>query len=274
MRGKRRALFLALLFLGVLLASGCASVRSYERGNEGPSPPSGSESRPRSKPYTIRGTTYYPYETADGFSQTGMASWYGPSFHGKKTANGERFNTNALTAAHKELPFNTMVKVTNLANGRSTTVRINDRGPFAKNRIIDLSKKAAQEIGMIQSGTARVRIEALDASGRAQTRRASNQSESARRAVETLEKVNASMDRLEQMGRALARIYIQVGAFSSPANSRQAAEALKNLGISGRVRSSGKVQIVQAGPFRTRQEAQDAMRRLAARFRGMFILED
>ena len=269
MKGAGRALFPALLVLASL-AAGCASVRSYERPDHIPGRPSGSES-PRSKPYTIRGKTYYPYETADNFSQTGVASWYGPGFHGKKTANGERFNTNSLTAAHKELPFDTMVRVTNLANGRSTTVRINDRGPFSKDRIIDLSKKAAQEIGMIQTGTARVRIEAITPKT---SRRTLSRSEDARRAMETLEKVNASMDRLEQAGRALARIYIQVGACSSPANSRHAAATLKELGISGRVRTSGGRQIVQAGPFRTRQEAREAMRSLSSRFSGLFMVEE
>lgn len=269
MRGARQAFFLALLVFGILFASGCASVRPYERADSGTPPESGSRSR--GKPYTIAGTTYYPYETADNFSQTGVASWYGPGFHGKKTANGERFNTNALTAAHKELPFNTMVRVTNLANGRSTTVRINDRGPFSKNRIIDLSKKAAQEIDMLRAGTARVRIETLASKT---NKRPTNQSEDARRAMETLEKVSDSMSRLEQAGRALARIYIQVGAFSSPANSRQAAATLKALGINGRIHSSGNRQIVQAGPFRTRQEAREAMRNLSSHFSGLFMVEE
>lgn len=269
MKGAGRALFPALLIF-VLLAAGCASVRSYEQRDGIPGSPSGSAS-PSSKPYTILGKTYYPYESVDNFSQTGVASWYGPGFHGKKTANGEKFNTNSLTAAHKELPFNTMVKVTNLTNGRSTMVRINDRGPFSKNRIIDLSKKAAQEIGMLQTGTARVRIEAITSKAGS---RPSSRSEDARRVLETLEKVNASMDRLEQVGRALARIYIQVGSFSSPANSRHATTMLKELGISGRVRTSGNRHIVQAGPFRTRQEARDAMRSLSTRFSGMFMLEE
>lgn len=87
-----------------------------------------------------------------------MASWYGPNFHGKLTANGEIYNMNALTAAHRTLPFNTMIRVENLDNDESVVVRINDRGPFAKNRIIDLSRKAANEINMLGPGTARVRL--------------------------------------------------------------------------------------------------------------------
>ncbi|MCB9992438.1 MAG: septal ring lytic transglycosylase RlpA family protein [Hyphomicrobiaceae bacterium] len=91
--------------------------------------------------------------------QQGTASWYGPGFNGQRTANGETFNMNSLTAAHKSLPFGTRVKVTNLRNGKSVTVRINDRGPYAHGRIIDLSKAAAQDIGMIGSGTAQVKLE-------------------------------------------------------------------------------------------------------------------
>lgn len=91
----------------------------------------------------------------------GIASWYGPGFQGRKTANGEKFDMHALTAAHKELPFGTMVEVTNLDNGRKVVVRINDRGPFVKGRVIDLSKKAAQSIGMIEQGHAPVKLRIL-----------------------------------------------------------------------------------------------------------------
>lgn len=93
--------------------------------------------------------------------EEGMASWYGPGLQGNQTANGEVFDMNKMTAAHPELPFNTRVKVTNLENGKSVIVRINDRGPYAKKRIIDLSKAAAEKIGMLETGTTRVRIERL-----------------------------------------------------------------------------------------------------------------
>lgn len=92
----------------------------------------------------------------------GMASWYGPGFHGNRSASGEVFNQNALTAAHRTLPFGTIVRVTNLNNGRDVVVRINDRGPFTGGRIIDLSRGAAQEIGLTQSGIGRVRLEILE----------------------------------------------------------------------------------------------------------------
>ncbi|MBI4126806.1 MAG: septal ring lytic transglycosylase RlpA family protein [Deltaproteobacteria bacterium] len=94
--------------------------------------------------------------------QQGKASWYGPGFHGRKTASGERFNQKDLTAAHRTLPFGTMVKVTNLHNGKTVTVRINDRGPYGKGRIIDLSKAAAKEIDMIRKGVVPVEITILE----------------------------------------------------------------------------------------------------------------
>ena len=94
-------------------------------------------------------------------ASAGTASYYGKRFHGRTTANGERFNMNAMTAAHKSLPFGTKVKVTNRNNGKSVVVRINDRGPYHGNRVIDLSRGAAAKIGMLNSGTARVSIQVL-----------------------------------------------------------------------------------------------------------------
>lgn len=94
--------------------------------------------------------------------QSGMASWYGPNFHGKATANGETFNMNDLTAAHRTLPFNTVVQVQNIDNGRSVTVRVNDRGPYIDDRVIDLSRRAAREIDMEDAGTANVQIILLE----------------------------------------------------------------------------------------------------------------
>jgi rare lipoprotein A len=96
-----------------------------------------------------------------GDIEHGIASWYGPNFHSKKTSNGEIYNMYASTAAHKTLPMNTMVKVFNLDNGKSTIVRINDRGPFVDGRIIDLSNKAAHDVDMVKSGTAKVKIQIL-----------------------------------------------------------------------------------------------------------------
>jgi peptidoglycan lytic transglycosylase len=105
--------------------------------------------------------TFAPQAYGPGFSETGLASWYGPEFHRKRTASGERFDMEALTAAHRNLPFDAYVRVTNIATGRSVVVRINDRGPFAADRIIDLSARAARQLGIKEDGVARVRIEVV-----------------------------------------------------------------------------------------------------------------
>ncbi|NWB98906.1 septal ring lytic transglycosylase RlpA family protein [Pseudomonas gingeri] len=97
-----------------------------------------------------------------GYDETGMASYYGAQHQGKRTASGEPFDQHAMTAAHRQLPFGTRVKVTNLANDKSVIVRINDRGPHTRGRLIDLSREAAAQLGMLQNGTARVRIQSLD----------------------------------------------------------------------------------------------------------------
>ncbi len=107
-------------------------------------------------------TSYSPSSATTKIAQSGVASYYGPGFHGRRTANGETFNMHAMTAAHRTLPFGTQVKVTNLANGKSAIVRVNDRGPYAHGRIIDLSVAAAKQIGSTNSGTARVSLEVLN----------------------------------------------------------------------------------------------------------------
>ena len=112
------------------------------------------------KPYEINGVWYYPKVDYD-YNETGIASWYGPQFHGKPTANGERFDMNLVSAAHKTLPLPSFVRVTNLENGRALDIRINDRGPFVHGRIIDLSRRAAEILGFKKQGVARVRVTIL-----------------------------------------------------------------------------------------------------------------
>lgn len=111
-------------------------------------------------PYNVMGKTYYPKETYS-YTETGIASWYGPGFDGKKTASGERYSQHELTAAHRTLQMPSFVRVTNLENGKSVIVRVNDRGPFSRGRIIDVSEKAAKLLGMIGPGTAKVKLEML-----------------------------------------------------------------------------------------------------------------
>jgi rare lipoprotein A len=117
--------------------------------------------RASQRPYTVYGQRYEPLQTHEGFTQAGIASWYGKDFHGKSTSNGERYDMNAMTAAHKTLPLGVYVRVHNKDNGREAIVRVNDRGPFVKGRIIDLSYAAAKKLGVDIIGTAPVRIEAL-----------------------------------------------------------------------------------------------------------------
>jgi rare lipoprotein A len=114
-----------------------------------------------SRPYNVMGKWYYPKATAHGYREVGNASWYGPKFHGKHTASGERFNMYRLTAAHRTLPLGTYVRVSHLKKDKSVVVKVNDRGPFVGNRIIDLSLGAARNIDMIGEGVARVRVEVL-----------------------------------------------------------------------------------------------------------------
>lgn len=113
------------------------------------------------RPYIVRGVIYYPTTVNVGETFDGIASWYGPNFNGHLTSDGEVYNMYGLTAANKILPMNTIIKVTNLNNNKSVVVRINDRGPFVKNRIIDLSKTAASRINMLGTGTAPVRLKIL-----------------------------------------------------------------------------------------------------------------
>ncbi|MBI1362723.1 MAG: septal ring lytic transglycosylase RlpA family protein [Proteobacteria bacterium] len=117
------------------------------------------------KPYQVEGLWYYPLEDSTGYSAKGIASWYGKEFHGKKTANGETYNMYDLTAAHPTLPLPTYVRVTNLNNGKSIIVKVNDRGPFLRGRVIDMSYRSAQLLGYVEQGTAPVLLEALPADG-------------------------------------------------------------------------------------------------------------
>ena len=110
----------------------------------------------------VKKVSYSPVGAKAKFASSGVASYYGPGFHGRRTANGERFDMHAMTAAHRTLPFGTLVKVTNLSNGKSTVVRVTDRGPYVGNRVIDLSVAAAKQIGSTHSGVAQVSLEIVN----------------------------------------------------------------------------------------------------------------
>ena len=189
-----------------------------------------------------------PPITAPRVSQTGIASWYGPGFHGKTTASGVIYNQHDLTAAHQTLPLGTRVLVTNLENGRSIEVLINDRGPFAKGRIIDLSYAAGEILGMIGSGTIPVRIEVVGSGA---------------------DKISLIKDSLDYT--------LQLGSFSVLENARQlrdrVASTFTEVAIVPLNTSTSTFYRVQVGQFSTRSSAEEQARRLTQAGYPVVILE-
>lgn len=157
----RAFVFIGLLS-GPLIASGCAEAQlgAHVAKSIGATGATGGGYYKVGDPYKIDGEWYYPAED-ENYDNEGIGSWYGPNFHGKPTANGEVFDQNLITAAHPTLPMPIYARVTNLENGRSLVVRINDRGPFARDREIDLSRRSAELLGYLNQGTARVRVQYL-----------------------------------------------------------------------------------------------------------------
>lgn len=145
----------------VFFIQACSVLK--ERPSAIPPPSAPPASPAQSKPYRVNGDWYHPLSHARGFEEQGLASWYGREFHGRKTSNGETYDMYGISAAHKTLPLGTYVRVRNLANGRTQDVRINDRGPFVRGRIIDLSYGAAKQLDIVGPGTAPVKITALGA---------------------------------------------------------------------------------------------------------------
>ncbi len=235
-----------LLVAAVLLA-GCVPVRWPEKPAEAPSqvPPVAASKRPKAaKPapapapapapdgthtgelpeplprsksgnppfYEVLGERYFVLEDSDGYRAQGVASWYGAPFHGRRTSSGTVYDMHDFTAAHKTLPLPTLVRVTNLDNGRSVVVTVDDRGPFVKNRLIDLSFAAAKELGIVESGTGRVEVEAV------RTRRVPAAAAApAASAAATTAKAQ--------------RIFMQVGAFSDEANAARLKGSLESNGV-------------------------------------------
>lgn len=162
---------LALLLLGAFLAA-CSSTGRRDGGPVG-SPPVDldrvADAKPRveplhpgaNNPYTVLGRRYVPYQSLKPYRQRGIASWYGRKFHGRPTSSGERYDMYAMTAAHTVLPIPSYARVTHLGSGRSVVVRINDRGPFHADRVIDLSYAAAHKLRVVNAGSARVEVEAI-----------------------------------------------------------------------------------------------------------------
>jgi len=172
--GQRAARLRAIVLpaaLATLAACGSGGEGSGHRSASGPRHASVTNSHEGGyykigQPYEVDGVTYTPAEDYS-YDETGIASWYGPGFHGLRTANGEMYDMNQVTAAHKTLPMPSLVRVTNLDNGRSVVVRVNDRGPFVRNRIIDMSRRGAQLLGYEKVGTAKVRVQIMATESRA-----------------------------------------------------------------------------------------------------------
>lgn len=180
--------------------------------------------------YVALGNTYTPLSSAGGYREEGLASWYGRRFHGKKTASGELYDMYAMTAAHPTLPIPSYARVTALDSGRSVVVRINDRGPFHKNRLVDVSYTAAHKLGLVARGSARVRVESLDP------------------------------DAYDTRGEALSEgVFLQIGAFSRADNAQQlVARLARELAVDPertRVVLRDKLHRVQMGPYSSDDEA-------------------
>ena len=219
-----------------------------------------------------RGVWYYPREEPD-YDATGIASWYGADFHGKATANGEIYDMNSLTAAHKTLPMPSSVRITNLENGRSMVLRVNDRGPFVHGRIIDVSRRAAQLLGFHKSGTAKVRVAVLQAGGKRFIAAKPTTTEEDKTLVAAVPRDGVSSASLPppsgveaapapvatsstpQVAQKTARatsMYVQAGAFSIRENANRLRDDLAHLGptIVSKVTIKGQTfHRVRLGPW-------------------------
>lgn len=224
-----------MLLLCATLLSGCGSKAPTRKGGVA-----------GGKPYTVLGKTYYPLKSAHGFVEEGIASWYGPGFHGKKTANGETYNQYAMTAAHKLLPLGTDVRVTHLDSGRSVIVRVNDRGPFVDDRIIDLSRAAATRLQITGTGTGRVRVQSIGA-----------------------------LDQITDSGDLKGKFYVQLGAFGQKENARKLTELLKKAGYRGRLLfGKNNMWNVQAGPWPDSDAARKTLYVLKTMYPRAFVVSD
>lgn len=255
---------LALALAGLLLAGGCGQP-SWRSGGV-----------PGSKPYTVRGKTYYPLKSAHGFVEVGTASWYGPGFHGKTTSSGERFNQYAMTAAHKILPLGTKVRVTNLGNGKSVIVRINDRGPFADDRVIDLSRAAGTRIGIVANGTGRVRIQSIgdvpEAEESSPVAAALAQAASQRGSV-----TSSSSGGWGDVGGSVTDLagsfFVQIGAFGNKDNAEQLAAKARSSGMGARsVFGNNNLWNVQVGPWPDTAAARRQLERLRSVYPHAFVI--
>jgi len=217
------------------------------------------------KPYTVNGKKYYPREDP-GYDKVGYASWYGPTFNRRQTANGEYFDMNRLTGAHPTLPLPSFVRVTNLKNNKTVVLRINDRGPYSSKRVIDVSKKAADVLGFRGQGTARVRVQYVSRAplngDDYYTYTASKKPQPGRT---RLAKATAPARQYTRRDSADDSLYIQAASFASRGNARKLQNRLEPLGRVSVIPSDINGQTfyrVRVGPMANNQEAKYALRQI------------
>ncbi len=213
------------------------------------------------KPYKIMGKRYYPKEDYS-YSEVGMASWYGKDFHAKTTANGETYDMHSLTAAHRTLPLPSIVKVTNLENGRSLVLRVNDRGPYAKGRIIDVSKRASQLLGFHTQGTTKVRVEVMEKESKAL--KAALLGEDCEENIYTAQQApvvsSAPIKPISAESYPQGSYFVQAGSFSQESGAQAVAAKLQMDSNIYYVNVDGKNYYrVRIGPFANEKEAEVAL---------------
>ncbi len=236
---------------------------TYNPKNYGQMNNSAQSQKATMRPYQVNGKWYYPTTVTLGQTYDGIASWYGPKFHGKKTSNGETYNMYAHTAAHKTLPMNTIVRVTNKENSKTTIVRINDRGPFVAGRIIDLSKAAADEIGM--SGIAHVKIEVIGFNGTISNAMPLNQEVFARSEYKVAN---------TQQSVQLSKFLVQIGAFRKQEGAKTFQKEHANIKgystvIKEYILDDAPIYRVMLTGFQSEEEARDIISSL--KISGAFI---
>ena len=214
--------------------------------------------------YFIDGRAYYPKEDYN-YTEEGIASWYGPNFHAKPTANGGVFDMAQLTAAHRTLPLPSVVRVTNLKNGRSMIVKVNDRGPYAKDRIIDLSKATAQKLGVIKKGTAFVRVEIMPELSK-KYKQAMARGHSEPKLDQRVKQVDIASLRKSKVKGLKSGVYIQVGVFGVYENALKVANQVKSYGEKGKTKlykmkadNGNVIYAVRIGPLNDPNKAKITM---------------
>lgn len=229
-------------------------------------------------PYKIAGKWYTPAANPN-YNQVGVASWYGPGFHNKKTANGETYNMNALTAAHTTLPMPSYVRVTNLENNRSLLLKINDRGPFVDDRLIDVSRRGAQLLGFEKRGTTRVRVEAVEGPNaqvnvvRSEVPPPIQKQEVGRVDISSLEVIEPLQILVEPsqvisstiLPKDSGNTYIQVGAYSKIGSASRVMTAVSHLGDIGMesIQLNGrKIYRVRIGPLKSSDFASSTLAKI------------